>query len=68
MRNGDEYYNVIIGYLCIQFEGDIIPDMKEVWEATFFNLSDLPDKMSPTSYNKIDISGGLNNGLEVKDF
>lgn len=43
LRNGHEYYNVIIGYICSEYEGEIIPDGQEVLEASFFNVFDVPE-------------------------
>jgi len=47
LKNGHEYYNVVIGYLCTDFEGEIKPDQKEVLEARFFNMGNLPANIDP---------------------
>ena len=59
LRNGDEYYNVIVGYISTHFEGDIIPDTKEVLEAAFFNLSEVPEKTNPYIKEKLTQLGPL---------
>jgi len=43
LRNGHEYYNVIIGYICTDFEGTLKPDGIEVLEGQFFNINEVPD-------------------------
>lgn len=53
LRNGDEYYNVVIGYVCNDFIGDILPDGIEVIEARFYKISELPDRTSPFIMNRI---------------
>lgn len=47
LRNGHEYYNVVIGYICSEYEGEVIPDGEEVLEARFFDLSEVPDRTQP---------------------
>ncbi|CAM3586687.1 NUDIX hydrolase [Marinicrinis lubricantis] len=47
LRNGHEYYNIVIGYICTDYEGVIQPDQDEVLEAKFFQLQQLPENTSP---------------------
>ncbi|MNE69332.1 NADH pyrophosphatase [compost metagenome] len=47
LRNGHEYYNVIVGCICTEFKGDIKPDGEEVVEAKFYNLNEVPDSTQP---------------------
>jgi ADP-ribose pyrophosphatase YjhB (NUDIX family) len=47
LKNGHEYYNVIIGYICSEYEGEIQPDDNEVLEADFFNINEVPDRTNP---------------------
>lgn len=53
LRNGHECYNVIIAYICTDYQGDLIPDGEEVIEAQFFDLFDLPDSIQPFIKEKI---------------
>lgn len=53
LRNGHEYYNVVIGYICTDFEGQLQPDGDEVLEARFFRPDRLPDNTDPYIRNKI---------------
>jgi len=43
LANGDEYYNILIGYICTEYEGEIVPDNIEVFDAKFFKLTELPE-------------------------
>lgn len=47
LRNGHEYYNIIIGYICTNYSGEIKPDGEEVIEAEFFDITDLPEGTQP---------------------
>jgi len=53
LRNGHEYYNVIIGYICTEFDGEIIPDGVEVLEAGFYSLSEAPASTQPYIQEKL---------------
>ncbi|MUT68807.1 NUDIX hydrolase [Paenibacillus sp. NEAU-GSW1] len=53
LRNGHEYYNVVIGYICTHYEGEIKPDGMEVIEAKFFEPTKLPEKTDPYIKMKI---------------
>jgi len=53
LRNGHEYYNVVIGYICTDFEGEIQPDGTEVLEAAFFSVNSLPERTNPFIKAKI---------------
>ncbi|WP_342553204.1 NUDIX domain-containing protein [Paenibacillus sp. FSL R7-0652] len=53
LRNGDEYYNVVIGYICTQYEGELKPDGEEVVEAGFYSLTELPERTDPYIKQKI---------------
>ncbi|MEK5166386.1 NUDIX domain-containing protein [Paenibacillus sp. FSL R5-0527] len=61
LRNGHEYFNVVVAYICTEFNGEIKPDGEEVLEADFFHLFDLPE--STQSYFKEKIQE-LGPGLE----
>ncbi|OPA73776.1 DNA mismatch repair protein MutT [Paenibacillus selenitireducens] len=58
LRNGHEYYNVVIGYACTEFEGEIQPDGVEVLAAQFFSMKDLPENTDPFIKNKLKESDG----------
>lgn len=47
LKNGHEYYNVIVGYICTEFEGELKPDGEEVLEAKFYDLVEIPDSTQP---------------------
>ncbi|MNJ38141.1 hypothetical protein D3C77_329820 [compost metagenome] len=53
LRNGHEYYNVIVGYICTEFEGEIKPDGEEVVEAKFYNLAEVPESIQPYIKEKL---------------
>jgi ADP-ribose pyrophosphatase YjhB (NUDIX family) len=53
LKNGDQYYNVIIGYICTDFEGELIPDGIEVFEAGFYKMTELPEGTNPMIMNKM---------------
>lgn len=54
LRNGHEYYNVVIGYICTEFEGELKPDGVEVLEAKFCKPTELPEKTDPFLKSKIE--------------
>lgn len=58
--NGDEIYGVDLLYICKDYEGKIIPQKGEVKELKFYNLRNMPEKMSPR--NKQIIKDLLDNG------
>lgn len=45
--NGDEVHNIDIVYICKSFHGELKPDADEALEAKFFNISELPENISP---------------------
>lgn len=45
--NGDEVYNVVAVYICIDYEGEIQREVAEVTELRFFNLEEIPERISP---------------------
>lgn len=47
LRNGHEYYNVVIGYICTEYEGELQPDGFEVIDAKFYNPLQLPEQIDP---------------------
>lgn len=53
LRNGHEYYNVVIGYTCTDYEGDVAPDGVEVLDARFFMPGELPEKTDPFIQRKV---------------
>lgn len=53
LRNGHMYSNVVIGYVCTEYEGELRPDGVEVLEAMFFHPSALPEKTDPFLRSKI---------------
>lgn len=44
--NGDEIYGVDLVYICRKYHGEIKPQEEEVKKIKFYNLNNLPDKMS----------------------
>ena len=44
--NGDEIYGVDLVYLCYKYHGALKPQKDEVSELAFFDLKEMPDKMS----------------------
>lgn len=58
LRNGHEYYNVVIGYVCTDFEGELRPDGTEVLEARFYRPDQLPDNTDPYIQLKIKENAG----------
>ncbi|MEF2965367.1 NUDIX domain-containing protein [Paenibacillus sp. M1] len=53
LRNGHEYYNVVVGYICTEFAGEITPDGDEVVEAEFYNLNEIPESTQPFIKEKL---------------
>ncbi|WP_336762719.1 NUDIX domain-containing protein [Paenibacillus sp. USHLN196] len=53
LKNGHEYYNVVIGYICTEYEGELKPDGVEVLEAKFYKPTELPDRTDPYLKRKI---------------
>ncbi|WP_413374203.1 NUDIX hydrolase [Paenibacillus taichungensis] len=54
LRNGHEYYNVVIGYICTEFEGELKPNGVEVLEAKFYKPMELPENTDPYLKSKIE--------------
>ena len=52
--NGDEVYIAEIVYICDKYEGKLKVQEDEVVEQRFFDLSQLPDNISPINRNVID--------------
>lgn len=46
--DGNEVYNVTATYICTKYEGIIDVDLNEGYEVKFFNIDELPKKLSPT--------------------
>lgn len=44
--NGDEIYGVDLIYLCYKYHGEMIPQKEEVKSLAFYDLHNLPNKMS----------------------
>ncbi|MNH83712.1 NUDIX domain protein [compost metagenome] len=45
--HGDEVYNVVVAYICREYQGNISRDEKEVKDIKFFNIQDIPSEISP---------------------
>ncbi|WP_218096130.1 NUDIX hydrolase [Paenibacillus solanacearum] len=45
--NGDEVYNVVIAYLCTDYDGVPKEDGDEVQELRFFSYREIPIELSP---------------------
>lgn len=61
-ESGDEYNTVAIGYLCTEYEGEIIPDSNHAIEAQFIKLSQLPEEIDPFIKHKLfELKGQLKN-------
>lgn len=45
--HGDEVYNVVAAYICIDYDGVLTREVSEVRELKFFNYHELPQKISP---------------------
>lgn len=44
--NGDEIYGVDLVYLCDKYHGELTPQLEEVKSLRFYDLKNMPDKMS----------------------
>ena len=44
--NGDEIYGVDLVYLCDKYHGELNPQLEEVKSLRFYDLKNMPDKMS----------------------
>ncbi len=44
--NGDEIYGIDLVYICKDYHGELIPQKEEVKSLTFFDLKNMPSKMS----------------------
>ena len=44
--NGDEIYGIDLVYICKGYHGELIPQKEEVKSLTFFDLKNMPSKMS----------------------
>lgn len=44
--NGDEIYGVDLVYLCNKYHGELNPQLEEVKSLRFYDLKNMPDKMS----------------------
>lgn len=44
--NGDEIYGVDLVYLCNKYHGELKPQIEEVKTLKFYNLKEIPDKLS----------------------
>ena len=44
--NGDEIYGIDLVYICRKYEGELIPQKEEVKKLRFYNIKDVPDKLS----------------------
>jgi ADP-ribose pyrophosphatase YjhB (NUDIX family) len=53
LKNGHEYYNVVIAYICVDFEGEIQPDGVEVLDAQFYHLNEVPETTAPFIKEKL---------------
>jgi ADP-ribose pyrophosphatase YjhB (NUDIX family) len=53
LRNGDQYYNVIIAYITKEYDGEIKCDGKEILDAKFYDTVNLPENTIPMIKNNI---------------
>lgn len=44
--NGDEIYGVDLVYLCYKWHGELNPQLEEVKNLKFYDIDDMPNKMS----------------------
>lgn len=44
--NGDEIYGVDLVYICRKYHGELKPQLEEVRSLKFYDLKNLPEKMS----------------------
>ncbi|RBW68176.1 NUDIX hydrolase [Bacillus taeanensis] len=47
--NGDQVYNVIVGFMTREVKGEMVIDEDEVLDLQYFSFDNLPEKMIPTS-------------------
>lgn len=47
--NGDEVYIAEVVFLCRKYTGDIRVQKEEAYEQCFFDLTNLPDNISPVN-------------------
>jgi ADP-ribose pyrophosphatase YjhB (NUDIX family) len=52
-RVDERYHTVAIGYLCTEYEGEIILECDRGMEAKFFRLNQLPEEIEPFIKNKL---------------
>lgn len=45
--HGDEVYNIITSYICTDYEGELKIEVEEVKELQFFDIKQLPERISP---------------------
>jgi ADP-ribose pyrophosphatase YjhB (NUDIX family) len=45
LKNGDEYYVILIAYYTKNFKGDLKADGVETLECKFFNINDIPNSL-----------------------
>lgn len=46
--DGNEVYNVTVTYVCKKYKGIIEVDLTEGKEVRYFNINEIPSKISPT--------------------
>ena len=44
--NGDEIYGIDLVYICRKYEGELTPQIEEVRKLKFYNIKDVPNKLS----------------------
>ena len=44
--NGDEIYGIDLIYLCYKYHGELKPQLEEVKTLNFYDLNNMPEKMS----------------------
>ena len=59
LKNGHEYYNIIIGYVSTDYEGELKPDGDEVVEAKFYNMKAFPENLAPFIKSKMSEYAGV---------
>lgn len=45
--HGDEIYNVIATFICVDYEGELRADQDEVLALQFFSIDELPGNLNP---------------------
>jgi len=48
--HGDEVYNVVTAFICKNYNGSLKFDESEAIDIRFFDLTDLPSRISPPDY------------------